>query len=128
MNIVKAMDENKRFGEKGHAEHGWSNKFDEKIVQFYFQLVRTKDTTELNNQFKTLLLNLKSNYDEKKLIILFKITANCRDIKGKGERDLSYMMLYNWWLYEPKLAYYLFETYLLCPEIDHPYGSWKDVK
>jgi len=129
MNIIKALDENKQFGEKGHSEFAWSNKFDEKIIQFYFQLVRTKDMSELNNHFKSLLLNCKTTLvPEKKLVILFKITANCRDIKGKGERDLSYMMLYNWWLYEPKLAYYLFETFLLCPEIDHPYGSWKDVK
>ena len=128
MNIVKGLDENKRFGEKGHIEYGWSGKFNEKITQFYFQLVRTKNMTELNNQFKSLLLNLKSDYNEEKLILLFKITANCRDVKGKGERDLSYMMLYNWWLYEPRLAYYLFETFLVCPEIDHPYGSWMDVK
>ena len=53
---------------------------------------------ELNNTFKSLLLNLKSDYNEEKLILLFKITANCRDVKGKGERDLSYMILFNWWL------------------------------
>ena len=60
MNIIKALDENKQFGEKGHSEFAWSNKFDEKIIQFYFQLVRTKDMSELNNHFKSLLLNCKT--------------------------------------------------------------------
>ena len=72
MNIVKGLDENKRFGEKGHIEYGWSGRFDEKITQFYFQLVRTKNMNELNNTFKSLLLNLKSDYNEEKLILLFK--------------------------------------------------------
>ena len=78
MNIVKGLDENKRFGEKGHTEYGWSDKFNEKITQFYFQLVRTKNMTELNNQFKSLLLNLKSNYNEEKLILLFKSIINIK--------------------------------------------------
>ena len=59
MNIIKALDENKRFGEKGHAEYGWSNKLDEKIVQLFFQLVRTQDMSELNNQFKSIFEEAK---------------------------------------------------------------------
>ena len=39
MNIVKALDENKRFGEKGHAEHGWSNKFDESPLVFTWLVI-----------------------------------------------------------------------------------------
>ena len=36
----------------------------------------------------------------KKINFIVQNTANCRDVKGKGERDY-HMMLYNWWLYEP---------------------------
>lgn len=134
MNIVQSIDNqsNRRCGEKGHVEYNWSENIENLIVQFYFQLVRTKDKNKLENlkeTFRYILSNLQHN--EKKneyILLLFKLTANCRDIYGKGERDLSYMQLLEWWNYNPKLAYFLFENFIVSTEINHPYGSWKDVK
>ena len=42
--IVSALDNAtfKRHGENAHVEYGWSHNLKEKIVQFFFQLVRTK--------------------------------------------------------------------------------------
>ena len=40
----------RQFGENGNVEYGYSNRLDEKIVQFFFQLVRTKDTVVLEKQ------------------------------------------------------------------------------
>ena len=52
MNIVQSIDNqsNRRCGEKGHVEYKWSEDIENLIVQFYFQLVRTKD----NNILETL--------------------------------------------------------------------------
>jgi hypothetical protein len=134
MNIVQSIDNqsNRRCGEKGHVEYNWSENIEELIVQFYFQLVRTKDKNKienLKNKFRDILLKLNnSNKKSEYVLLLFKLTANCRDIYGKGERDLSYMQLLEWWHYNPKLAYFLFENFIVSSKINHPYGSWKDVK
>jgi hypothetical protein len=134
MNIVQSIDNqsNRRCGEKGHVEYKWSEDIENLIVQFYFQLVRTKDNNileTLKNIFRNILSNLQNNNNKKEYtLLLFKLTANCRDIYGKGERDLSYMQLLEWWNYNPKLAYFLFENFVVSTEINHPYGSWKDVK
>ena len=51
MNIVQSIDNqsNRRCGEKGHVEYKWSEDIENLIVQFYFQLVRTKDNNILEN-------------------------------------------------------------------------------
>ena len=40
--LIQALDKHtpRQVGENGHVEHGWSHDIDEKIVQFFFQLVR----------------------------------------------------------------------------------------
>ena len=49
--LASALDEldNMQLGENNSIEYGWSNKLEEKIVQFNFQLIRINDTT--NNKF-----------------------------------------------------------------------------
>ena len=44
MNLIKAFD-NTRYvkGEKGHKQYDWSENIQEKITEFYFQLVRNSD-------------------------------------------------------------------------------------
>lgn len=40
------------------------------------------------------------------LKLLYKLIAQTRDIcYGKGERDITYMMIYTWWKYFPKMGY-----------------------
>ena len=46
--LIQGLDKHtpKQIGENGHGEYGWSNDIDEKIVQFFFQLVRNKDHSD----------------------------------------------------------------------------------
>ena len=61
--LVSAMDNYtpKRVGENNHVEYGWSNNLNEKIVQFFFQLVRTKTPQNLKKQHRTILNMLRGN-------------------------------------------------------------------
>lgn len=45
--LMRALDQHTPFqvGDKGHLEYGWSHDKREKILQFYFQLVRMTDVT-----------------------------------------------------------------------------------
>ena len=122
--LTKALD-SMQLGEKNHLELRWNNSsFEQLLTQFYFQLVRTKDMNDLYGKFNTLLMT----EDMDKLILLAKLTVHVRDMNGKGERDLPYMMLLAWWNKRPELAYYIFETIMLSKDVSQPYASWKDVK
>jgi len=130
-------------GENGHAELDWANEIEDRIVQFDFQCVRT-DSDGVSRIGKTLddMLNQLSMpcADESKrkqlLTVLFKLIAKTRDINGgKGEYTLSYMMIFVWWNYFPRLAEVAVSLFLLSPKLinsayddQEPYGSWKDVK
>ena len=49
-------------GENGHIEHGWSNNFIEKVVQFNFQLVRTD--IKNHHTLATILRGLLTDYTQ----------------------------------------------------------------
>ena len=107
-------------GEKGHLQYGWSNDIDEKIVQFFFQLVRTSDHSDLERQLHTILENLKHMLSKKtlrsfpfigkrsnisKLTLMYKLIGQTRDIiAGKGEHQLAFMQIFIWYQYFPELA------------------------
>ena len=59
--IITALDTvtRKRLGENAHVEYEWSHQLREKIVQFYFQLVRCKDHSGLERQLNDILYRLK---------------------------------------------------------------------
>ena len=48
-------------GEKGHVEKTWSFNIDEKIIQFFFQLVRSEDHSDLERHLHDILSKLKSD-------------------------------------------------------------------
>ena len=133
--IVSAFDKHlqpKQLGEKGHVEFTWSVEPDQLITQFFFQLVRTKDTSDLRNQLNYLLGHLRWTTNESQLLVLYKLIAQTRDIVGgKGECDLTWMQLEVWSRYYPELAY---QAFVHCVDGSHDalnghqYGSWKDVK
>jgi len=137
MNLIKALDKNQiQFGEKGHVEYKRSEGISkpvlqERIVELYFQLVRTKDMRELEMEVECILESLFAEKTQNISLIIsfYKMIANVRDVagKGKGEMDLSYMMLYKLYNYSEQLAFYLFEKFVYIPN-QHQYGSWKDVK
>ena len=133
-----------RLGENEHSEYDWSNDFQDKICQFHFQLVRTKSDQQLDvlaGVLRGLLRKLRkemptgaigSGCVNEFLCVLYCMLAQTRDIiDGKGECQLSYMMLLVWYEFFPKLALYALETFVHSPidyqtkVIDsnfHPYG------
>ena len=140
--IVNALDNHtmKSVGENGNVQYTWSNSFTEKFTQFYFQLVRTKDTSTLEKVLNDMLVEfsqkLENNYTiydsilkyEREFIELYKLIGHTRDVKeGKGEYSLSYMQLWVWYQHYPYLAIKALKSFV---HIDntHPYGSWKDIK
>jgi Mg-chelatase subunit ChlD len=143
--LVNALDNYtpKQIGENGHVEYGWSNNIREKILQLSFQLVRSPDKNQEKNlakNLKEILSTLKDNTTSDKiaekelakgyLSILYRMIGHTRDIiDGKGEYTLTYMMIYTWFDFYPKLA--LFALRCLVTNDDstiHQYGSWKDIK
>ncbi len=115
-------------GENGHIELSWSRNIRERIVQFYFQLVRTNNMDELKN-LDTLYTNLiidilkeELTKEERReyLSILYKMIPYTRDIvNGKGEYTLSYMMIACW----AKLQYVIKST-----ELNKIYENMKQNK
>jgi Mg-chelatase subunit ChlD len=148
--IISALDSYtpKQFGENGHVEYGWSNSIREAILQFSFQVTRIKKGDEIGFQnLQTILANklLKPLYNSivtqpfnslnwlisrEHLAVLYKMIGNTRDIvEGKGEYELTYMMIYTWYDFYPELAKFALKCLVeLGDNKTHQYGSWKDIK
>lgn len=131
-----------QIGENCHLEYGWSNKMQEKILQFNFQLTRTDDLaikrlrTILNVLLDTLANKISTgSLPEKEvakghLSILYRMIGQTRDIiSGKGECTLTYMMIFTWYHFYPELAVFALRCLVKHGDTnEHPYGSWKDMK
>jgi hypothetical protein len=120
-------------GENGHVEYGWSEQMQEKIVQLNFQLTRTTcNQPVLQSKFRELLLvlkNQKNSISLSYLTTLYKLTAYTRDIiSGKGEYQLTYMLIKEWYDFFPQLALNMLTHLVHKDNSDHPFGSWKDMK
>ena len=117
--LVNALDNytNKQIGENGHVEYGWSNNVQERIVQFSFQVTRTdeKGVKKLQIILKGILVLLKHTINKgtlpemllakEYLSLLYRMIGQTRDIiDGKGEYELSYMMIYTWYDFYPELS------------------------
>lgn len=123
-------------GEKGHSEYGWSNSTRESILQLSFQLTRSssvgqlKRVTEKTQELLQFLSTMPQEQEKDELLITFyKMIGHTRDIiDGKGEYNLTYMLILAWYDHYPECAMYALES-CVCPENDeHSYGSWKDIK
>jgi hypothetical protein len=131
--LIQALDKHtsKQIGENGHGEYGWSHDIDEKIVQFFFQLVRNDDHTDLERQHTEILHAIKGKERQYKeqFIIMYKLIGQTRDlVNGKGEQRLAFMQLYGFYQAGyTDLAAAAFYRFLVVDEA-HPYGSYKDVK
>ena len=128
--LVNALDlvNQLSLGEKDHPELAWSSQdMEEKITQFYFQCVRCDENgmNDLGNILDEMLSDDKLNNEQ--LLALYKLIAQTRDIQGgKGEYSLSYMMIWKWYSYYPELAKFALRCFV--KNVDHGYGSWKDIK
>jgi len=144
MALVTALDKHtpKGIGENAHVEYNWSNDYKEKFSQFFFQLVRTNDTTILEKQLNDLIIQFKRRHPVYKetitdmylLVNLYKMIAQTRDIVGgKGEYNLTFVQIWVWYQHFPELAKYALEKCVIWDNDEtncctHPYGSWKDLK
>lgn len=138
MSFTNLSSASKQYGENGGIEYGWSYNIQEVILQFYFQLVRTNAVQISLLEMKlrdilyflkfTFLLDLNSIW-KKYIILLYKLIGHTRDkIDGKGERDLTYMMISVWYDFFPELAFFALQC-LNEPINNSPsYGCWKDMK
>ena len=122
----------KQIGEKGHVEHSWSVDYKQQITQFFFQLVRSKDTSDLETKLVNMLNNMKWETHETELTTLYKLIGQTRDIiGGKGEMELTWMQLEVWSRFSIELSFKAF-VYIVDSRHEalngHQYGSWKDVK
>ena len=154
-----------QYGENNHIEYKASastsasaSTLQEKIMQFYFQLVRTSDASmiqciakDTRNILSAIMSGISKSSDvniasdEYKTymdmgVIMFKILAHTRDIVGgKGEYMLFYVMLIEW----AKIDFQFFDFMIRALVYDamavaantefnsrqkHPLGSWKDMK
>jgi hypothetical protein len=116
-----------------HNQYTWSIDYHEKISQLYFQLLRKPDFHIIEEELSN-MIELFSNYKNTKtsnityLVSLYKMIAHTRDIiHGKGEKDLSYLLIYIWNKYYPELAKYALKSFVEYPS-NIPYGSWADIK
>jgi hypothetical protein len=58
-----------------------------------------------------------------------KMIVHTRDIiEGKGERDVTWILLYKFYEYYPRLAESIFCSFVTSNGNTHPYGSWRDIK
>jgi hypothetical protein len=140
--MVQALDNHTptQYGEKGHIEYTWSKNVQEQILQFSFQVTRTShpDTLDkLSRQLNRILSTLKNHtmceaqsiITRKYLSILYSMIGHTRDIiDGKGEYELTYMMIYTWYDFYPKLAIFALGCLVDIGKNVHQYGSWKDLK
>ena len=131
--LVSALDKHtpKQIGENNHVEYTWSNDIDEKLTQLFFQLVRTTNIEAISKQHLAILMQLKNRESQFKsqFTSLYKLIGQTRDIvKGKGEQQLAFMQILNFYKcgYE-QLAYNALEKLVIIDNL-HPYGSWKDIK
>jgi hypothetical protein len=150
--LVSLLDSKQtvQLGTNGHVELGWSNNMEEKILQFSFQLVRTKDLESLAFIYRSILFEIFfSKYVpvDKRFecgLLAYKLIAQTRDIvSGKGEYSLAHMMIWEWSnvsrIVSPEyseLTLELAKHALKCLVLnknenetsEHPLGSWKDIK
>jgi len=143
--LISALDNYtpSQFGENGHVEYGWSNSIQEKILQFSFQVTRTNDVGVQNLQkilkdiLKALsdIINQNASLPEREiakgyLSILYRMIGHTRDIvDGKGEYNITYMMIHTWYEFYPQLACFALQCLVdLGDKKLHQYGSWKDIK
>ena len=129
------------YGAKGHIQQSWIKDYEPTllelndiynyILQINFQLVRTDDITLLKQNWQFLLkflFNNKSKYINE-IMMVCKLILYTRDINyGKGERKLSYMLLFELYKVDADTAVILFEWFVKKLPNKTSIGCWKDVK
>jgi hypothetical protein len=108
------------------------------IVELYLNLCRKRDTKSINivfDKMDSLLGCISSDCDpdskELHIKMLYKMIAHTRDISyGKGEKDITYMLICVWYKHFPVSAIFALRSLVISENDEHhsPYGSWCDIK
>jgi len=112
----------------------------EELVAIYFHLTRCKSSQKINilrEHLQEVLDFIKRNiktYPEMMnyLKLFYRLIGQTRDLLyGKGEHDLTYMMIWVWYQKYPVLA--IFAIHRLVSDFDESrnhiaFGSWRDIK
>ena len=118
----------------------YHEQIEHQIVELYLNLCRKNDhkcIRTISNKLDALLSFFKtsqnSDHDNKPYIsLLYKMIAQTRDISyGKGEKDLTYMLICVWYKHFPISAIFALRTLVDNMEninLHSPYGSWCDIK
>jgi hypothetical protein len=121
-------------GENGHIELSWSKDIRERIMQFFYQLVRTKEHKHLENVYIKLILDVFiSDITESEMReyigVLYKMIAYTRDIdNGKGEYQLAYMMIASWAKLQYVIKYENEYTQYVIQAIDRTDIKFKNIE
>ena len=103
--------------------------YKERLVYLYFYLTGRENIDKLSLETDELLMAIKKHTNETipYLILLCKIILQTRDIiNGKGERDLTYMMLYRLYKYYPFVAIHMVK--IIVGTNNEDIGCWKDIR
>ena len=108
-------------------------KIKERMVYLFYELCHKsshEDYYRLSMELGELLIFIKKNIQDEPtkriqyyeyLLYLFKMIVQTRDIyEGKGERDVTYMLIYTWYKHYPVL------TVNVLPFVIQ-YGCWRDI-
>jgi Domain of unknown function (DUF2828) len=142
-----------QYGENNHVEYKTVSveNLTERILQFHFQLVRTKDEYKLRSvasDTREILGAIMAGIHNKTIsekehseyinmgVIMFKLLAHTRDIvSGKGEYMLFYIMLVEWAKIDLRFFDFVIKSLVYDSTSSdqgthqaHPLGSWKDMK
>ena len=113
--------------------------FQDELVFFYFHLTRIQNYSEFtyfSNRYDNVLRSIKQQIGIDRdatlpyLSQFYTLIANTRDIHhGKGEHDISYMMVWKLYKYFPTLAIYMIHRFVQTTGNQYyVYGSWRDIK
>ena len=110
-------------------QNGEENDIQSRILDFFY-LCSRHPICELGNSFQELISFIRTHrieLQEKYIHKLFCLICYIRDKKGKGQRDVSYRMIYDFSFHYSDYAKELIRRFVGFNE-ERPYGSWKDIK
>jgi len=107
--------------------------YKDKVVYFYYQFSRTEDLKILRAEFsdfiQVLKIDRKNPEFETYALQIYKLVLHTRDqYNGKGEHDISYMLIDVLYEHMPTIALaclYQFVNPCYCKQA---FGSWRDIK
>ena len=108
--------------------------YKEKIVYFYYNTTRSHNLNAFVCQFDDFIQVLKKDISvdkiyEQYVFIIYQLTLHTRDqYNGKGEHDISYVLIDVLYKHLPNLALACLYQFVFPCYKGQAYGSWRDIK